>query len=152
MSDQIEEQQMEQEALDAIFGEDFKILHNEPPYKYSIRLVPIQDADDEDDANANVNHVAIDLIVDIPLEYPDVKPEVASIEIVKGLGEEQKEDIIEVYEEEVAANEGMPCLFAVSEAIRGWLVDNNVVYDGSMYAQMMRKEAASKQKVCIIYV
>jgi len=42
---------------------------------------------------------------------------------------------------EAEANLGMPAVFSVCEAVREWLVENNVKGqdDGSMYAQMMRR-------------
>lgn len=50
-------------------------------------------------------------------------------------------------DQELEANMGMPAIYSVCEGIRTWLLDNNQEYDGSMYAQMMRKqEAASKAK------
>ncbi len=45
---------------------------------------------------------------------------------------------------------GMPAIYAVCEAIRTWLADNNVkgLDDVSMHAQMMRKQLeAEKSKV-----
>ena len=44
--------------------------------------------------------------------------------------------------EKLAENLGMPSIFATAEAIREWLVENNIEgQDGSMYAQMMRKQS-----------
>jgi len=95
-----EEQEMEQEALAAIFMDDFVALNEEQPYKWSIMLEPIQDDPD-------ANHVGLKLIVDIPLAYPEEHPEL-NIEITKGLAEDQIEEILNVAKEEVDANEGMP--------------------------------------------
>ena len=53
------------------------------------------------------------------------------------------------------SNTGMPAIFAVCEAVREWLADNNVkgLDDASMYAQMMRKEKdAERQKVSWIKI
>jgi hypothetical protein len=34
----------------------------------------------------------------------------------------------------------MPCIYAIAEAVRSWLQDNNIAgQDGSMYADMMRR-------------
>ena len=38
-------------------------------------------------------------------------------------------------------------MFAISEALKAWLLENNEEYDGSMYAQMMRKQESKKIKV-----
>ncbi len=56
---------------------------------------------------------------------------------------------------EAEANAGMPVIFAVCEAVRSWLADNNVkgLDDASMYAQMMRKtKEAERREVSIIQI
>mmetsp|Transcript_28431 Transcript_28431/g.41846 ORF Transcript_28431/g.41846 Transcript_28431/m.41846 type:complete len:293 (-) Transcript_28431:147-1025(-) len=141
MSDHCEEQEMEQEALEAIYMEDFEALNGTQPFKWAISLVP-----HNDEGSDEANHVALRLLVDVPLDYPDVKPTL-NLELVKGLAEEQKDEILGVADQELEANMGMPAIYSVCEGIRAWLLDNNKEYDGSMYAQMMRKqEAASKAK------
>lgn len=67
--------------------EDFEALNGVQPFKWAIKLMPIQDDDDEE-----ANHVALRLLVDVPLEYPDVKPTL-NLELVKGLAEEQKDEV-----------------------------------------------------------
>lgn len=91
---------MEQEALEAIFAHDFTILHDKRPLQWKIHLVPYPDESEE-------NHVALDLLVTVPLEYPDVKPEL-EVELIQGLADEQREEIVGVAEEEVEVNQGMP--------------------------------------------
>ena len=69
----------------------------------------------------------------------------------QGLAEDQRKTILDLANDEAQANEGMPAIFAVCEAVRAWLLDNNVkgLDDGSMHAQMMRKmKEAERSKVC----
>ena len=60
---------------------------------------------------------------------------------IKGLAEEQRQKLLKIANDEAEANEGMPAIFAVCEAVRTWLGDNNIkgLDDGSMHAQMMRR-------------
>jgi len=139
MSDQCEEQEMEAEALAAIFDAAFEARSSEQPFSWAIRLVPIDCGGDEEE-EAKENHVAAKVLATIPLNYPESLPEL-DIEILKGLAEDQRKEILNVATTEAEANAGMPAIFAVCEAVRAWLADNNEkgLDDGSMHAQMMRK-------------
>lgn len=148
MSDHCEEQEMEAEALEAIFESSFGIISSKQPFRWFIKLVPVDCGGDEEEEEKQ-NHVAVKLLASIPLEYPDEPPEL-DIEVVKGLAEEQRQEILDLAIAEVEANAGMPAIFAVCEAIRTWLEDNNVKGqdDGSMYAQMMRRaKGVEREKV-----
>ena len=150
MSDQCEEQEMEAEALTAIFDTAFTI-RSESERIWSVKLIPVDCGDDEEEEEAT-NHVMVNLVASIPLTYPegDELPTL-DIEVIKGLSDDNRKEIVQVANEEAEANKGMPVIFAVCEAVRAWLVDNNVkgLDDASMHAQMMRKaKDAERQKVC----
>uniref|UniRef100_A0A7S4I7L3 RWD domain-containing protein n=1 Tax=Odontella aurita TaxID=265563 RepID=A0A7S4I7L3_9STRA len=150
MSDHVEEQEMEAEALEAIFDVSFSVVHDAQPFVWSVRLVPVDCGGDESEELEH-NHVAVKLVATIPPTYPeDCGPEL-DVEIERGLAEQHREEILGVARDEADANEGMPAIFAVCEAVRGWLADNNEkgLEDVSMHAQMMRKkkdEERSKAK------
>ena len=180
MSDHVEEQEMEAEALTAIFDTAFEVTSSEQPFKWTVSLYPV---DTQDDAERDeLNHVGCRLNVELPVDYPDVLPSI-DIEVIKvctsvlkqiilhkhlltslliitvtpslftlsqGLAEENRTKILEIANEEAEAYMGMPAIYAVCEAIRTWLADNNVkgLDDVSMHAQMMRKQMeAEKSKV-----
>jgi hypothetical protein len=75
MTDHSEEQEMEQEALEAIFGEDCTIVS---PTVWMIKLQP-SPGEPED-----VNFVECNLTASIPPTYPDIVPSL-SIQLVRGL-------------------------------------------------------------------
>ena len=105
----------------------------EVPNKYKIKLLPTDKGES--------NHVGVYLICEVPPEYPEVVPTI-NIEVIKGLGASHEEEIMALGNEKLAENLGMPSIFATAEAIREWLVENNIEgQDGSMYAQMMRKQS-----------
>ena len=130
MADHAEEQEMEAEALQAIFDEHFTIVS---PGNWSINLYPELEEDD--------NHVACRLGITLPATYPEVLPDL-SIELLKGLAAEHEQVLQAIACEEAEANLGVPSLFAVAERLREWLLENNVkgLDDVSMHAQMMRKK------------
>ncbi|KAL7508284.1 hypothetical protein ACHAXN_005352 [Cyclotella atomus] len=148
MSDQQEEQEMEAEALSAIFDTAFEIRSSSQPFIWAVKLVPVDCGDNAEEEEA-ANHVMVKLVVNVPLDYPEVSSPELDLEIVKGLSEDNKKELLAVATEEAEANAGMPAVFAVCEAVRNWLADNNVkgLDDASMHAQMMRKQKeAERQK------
>lgn len=147
MSDHIEEQEMEAEALSAIFDTAFTIRSSSQPFQWSIKLVPIDCGDDLEEEESS-NHVMVNLVASIPLDYPEVSLPELDIEIVKGLSPDNQKELLKLAQEEATANEGMPAIFAVCEVVREWLADNNVkgLDDASMHAQMMRKAKEAERK------
>lgn len=149
MSELREEQEMEAEALEAIFMESFKVVKDSQPFRWSVRLAPVDCGGDavEDEKE---NHVVVNLLAEIPLDYPESSPPELDVEIVRGLAEEQRRQILDLAKEEAEANAGMAAIFTVCEAVREWLGENNIKGqdDGSMYAQMIWKQnEAEKAKV-----
>lgn len=147
MSDHIEEQEMEAEALSAIFDTAFTIRSSTQPFIWSIKLVPVDCGDDEDESEVT-NHVMVNLVATIPPTYPESALPQLDIEVIKGLSPDNKNEILEIANNEAQANEGMAAIFAVCEAVREWLADNNVkgLDDASMHAQMMRKAKEAERR------
>lgn len=138
-----EEQEMEAEALQAIFDEQFEMSDG----KWSIQIYP--ETGDEDEME-ELNNVGCKLIVELPEAYPDDEGAIPmfQIEILKGLAEEHIELLKNLASEEAVANAGSPSIFAVAERLKEWLLDNNVkgLDDVSMHAQMMRKSQEAEAK------
>jgi len=147
MTDHREEQEMEAEALSAIFDTAFEIRSDDQPFVWAVKLVPVDCGGDEEEEEA-ANHVMVTLVVKVPLNYPEeCLPEI-DLEIIKGLSEDNKNELLAVANAEAESNQGMPAIFAVCEAVRAWLADNNVkgLDDASMHAQMMRKAKEAERK------
>lgn len=141
---------MEAEALEAIFMESFEVLNSAQPFKWSVKLMPVDCGEDKEEEEKQ-NHVVVKLIATIPLDYPETSTPELDVDVIKGLAGDQVKEILAVANEEAEANAGMPAIFAVCEAVRAWLAENNVkgLDDGSMHAQMMRKmKEKEKAKVC----
>lgn len=156
MADHAEEQEMECEALTAIFDTAFEILSDEKdiPFQWSVSIYP--EAGDPVELDA-LNHVACKLLATLPTDYPEGLPEL-HVEIIKGLAPDHQDTLTALAMEEAVANEGVACIFAVAERLREWLAENNVkgLDDVSMHAQMMRKqkdeEKASVRTHMYIYI
>jgi hypothetical protein len=152
MTDHAEEQEMEAEALAAIFDTHFNSLPSsssgDAPLRWQVEIYPemTADADELDE----VNHVAARLVVELPADYPERLP-VLACELIKGLVEDHRVELLALAQEEAVANEGAPCIFAVVERLREWLADNNQkgLDDLSMHAQMIRKQQAKEKEVSV---
>jgi hypothetical protein len=148
MSDQhLEEQEMEAEALAAIFDTAFEIRSSDQPFVWAVKLVPVDCGGDADEEEAS-NHIMVKLVARIPLDYPEGMLPELDIEILKGLSQDNKEELLRLANSEAEANAGMPAIFSICEAVRSWLADNNVkgLDDASMYAQMMRKAKDAERR------
>lgn len=173
-----EQQQMEAEALAAIFDTHFTIcddssnsIHNNDnhhhqttkPRQWSITIYPETTGSDpsteESGGTATTttttttnNHVACQCTVTLPRDYPDNESSIPSftIEIIKGLAPEHAIQLQHIAEQEAIHNAGTPSIFAVVERLREWLVEHNVkgLDDVSMHAQMIRKQL-EQEKVCL---
>ena len=137
MADHAEEQEMEAEALAAIFDTHFTILATSPQQEWSIEIYPETGEDLEE-----LNHVACKLLCQLPSDYPEFSLPTLQVEIIKGLAEDHQTLLESLAQEEAETNTGIPSIFAIAERIREWLAENNVkgLDDVSMHAQMMRKQ------------
>lgn len=142
MSDHCEEQEMESEALTAIFDDCLEVVKDTQPFEWAISLWPEQHSPEE-------NHVGVKIVAKIPLDYPEISLPDLSIEILKGLTPDHATELLEMAKEEAEANMGLPSIFAVCERLREWLAENNVkgMDDASMYAQMIRREKEKAKEV-----
>lgn len=155
MSDHCEEQEMEAEALQAIFDTAFEAISSSfPGIEWSIKLLPVDCGRDEsDDEEEDQNFVAIKLFAKLPMDYPELSLPELNIQIIKGLTEEHRIQLLEMANEEAKNNEGMPAIYAIAEVLREWLADNNQpgLDDASMHAQMIRKQKdQAKQKEALV--
>jgi hypothetical protein len=147
MSDHREEQEMEAEALSAIFDTAFQVTSDAQPFEWKVKLLPVDCGGDPDEEESQ-NHVGINLLVTVPLDYPEMSLPELDVKILKGLTEEHRMELAEIARTEAANNEGMPAIFAVCEVLREWLSDHNTkgLDDASMHAQMMRRAQNEERK------
>ena len=132
---------MELEALEAIYGDDYKSL--EPGSIFEITLVPEQGAGDD------VNHVSIALKVVYTPTYPEAAPELAVRAVKRGaLTDEGLAEIEQKLKDAASGDEllGTAMVYALAEICIEWLVENNKP-EMTMHEEMMerlRKEEEAK--------
>lgn len=62
----------------------------------------------------------------MPEGYPEACPPDITFDIKKGISEKQKPEIEELITAQLEENSGCASMYIVAEAVREWLVDNNV--------------------------
>jgi hypothetical protein len=118
MSDQhLEEQEMEAEALAAIFDTAFELRSSEQPFVWAVKLVPVDCGGNADEEEA-LNHIMVKLVARIPLDYPEEMLPELDIEILKGLSQDNKDELLRLANDEAEANSGMAAIFSICEAVR----------------------------------
>jgi len=161
--DKMEQEQSDEiEVLQSIFPDEFELV-NQTPWIFKIHLVPNPGNQDNNHGNyfffnslshCTINHplakilillyyiyiVAVAVCVEFPTLYPSVKANV-TIELEKGLTNKHQDELVILINKCSDDNIGSPAIFAITEVVKEWLLDNNVAgQDGSMYADMMRKQ------------
>ncbi|KAG5178363.1 ubiquitin-conjugating enzyme/RWD-like protein [Tribonema minus] len=142
MSNYTEDQELEVEALEAIYPKEFAKLQDSP-LQWKVHVVPFPDGEGE-------NHVGVDMVCTIGPSYPDTPPDI-DIVIKQGLNEAQAQELLALAQQNAQDNVGIAMGYTLAEAIREWLADNNQsATDGSMHANMLRrmdeKTKQAKQK------
>jgi len=129
MSQYAEDQENEIEALTSMF-EEGKEFERISATEYKLILVPHPTGEEE-------NHVGVTFHVTYTPEYPDIAPE-WDLEDIKGLPDEKVGTLKETIEESINENLGMVMIYTVCDAIKDYLLENNVK-ELSMHEQMMQR-------------
>lgn len=134
MGERIEDQDMEIEALEAIFQQDFKLTKPSPGAQFELTLLP----------TTNINHVILLMKVVFPPKYPDVAPQ---IELVpeKGLQPKHIRELTALTQKSVNDGIGEVMIFAVSEVLKEWLVEHNQP-EKDLHEQMMERNKVAESE------
>ena len=138
-----EEQEMELEALESIYMEDYKLLTEEGihPAKFQLRIVPVQGGNDKEEGG---NYVAIRFICEYTTLYPSVVPNF-TVESEFGLTDPQLDEVRGICVAVAEENLDQVMIYSIVEAVTEWLQENNrPESDGSAFSEM--KERARKAK------
>lgn len=143
MAEYKEEQEDEMEALESIFVEDYKCIHDVASGNPEFEILLWPEEGGEDESN---NFVGVVLNCAYPPTYPEVVPRI-KIRVLKGLSEQEAEELLAVANSSARDEVGCPGLFAVCEEVKEWLREHNEDKgDGSAFAQMqLRAKRAAKK-------
>ena len=111
---------MEIQALEAIYGDDFKRLDDGAGLaKFEVTLVPEAGAGDD------VNHVSVAVCVTFTPNYPEAAPELSVRAVRKGaLTDELVAECEQLLRDEASSEEllGTAMIYAIAEKGQEWLI------------------------------
>lgn len=122
MTDYVQEQEMEIEALEAILMDEFKEIHpGESGLSTSSRCfqITITPEDDDDDESTSMP-VELGLIFSHTEKYPD-EPPLLNVKSIRGIAPEDLRTLKEKLEEEAAENLGMAMVYTLVSSAKEWL-------------------------------
>jgi hypothetical protein len=130
--DYAEEQEMETQALEAIYGDEYKKCDDGG---FDVTLVP------ESGAGEDVNHISVALHVAYTPTYPEAAPEL-SVKIVRrgGLTDEMVGECEQLLREAAGSEEllGTAMVYALADKCIEWLVEHNKP-EMDMHQEMMER-------------
>lgn len=129
MSNHREDQELEVEALTAIFTEGKEFVRVSDT-EFLLKLLP-------DSSEETVNHVRATLRIKYTDEYPDEAPD-WSLEEMDSLPDEKQEKLKAVIEEVVMSSIGMAMVYSMAEACQEYLKENNTK-TLSMHEEMLKR-------------
>lgn len=141
--DYAEEQEMELQALEAIYGDDFKNLDGSGPAAFEVVLVP------EAGAGEDVNHVSVAMQVTYSETYPEAAPAQIKLRAVRrgALTDELMGECEELLKAAASSDEclGTAMVYLLAEKCIEWLVEHNQP-ELDMHAQMMQRLELEKKQ------
>ena len=126
-----EEQQMEIEALQCIFMDDFKFVSEKVPRSFELNVWPNMSGD------AGDNFVGAALAVAFPKQYPSKVPTI-QVRSLKALTVVQRGALQTLVDSLVQENAGTTMMYAITESVKEWLLERNVK-QLSMHEQVRRR-------------
>mmetsp|Transcript_28652 Transcript_28652/g.39985 ORF Transcript_28652/g.39985 Transcript_28652/m.39985 type:complete len:293 (+) Transcript_28652:129-1007(+) len=126
---------MEVQSLQSIFDTDLKVTKRKP-WTFSVVVNPTTEEDN--------NHVSIRLNVTLFDGYPETVPEVV-VQLEKGLNTSIRETLQALVKEKAEECVGMCMMFDITEAVKEYLQEHNVVVK-SEYELMQERLEAQQQK------
>ncbi|KAK8819836.1 hypothetical protein WA538_001941, partial [Blastocystis sp. DL] len=136
MSDHQEEQDMEIEAMQAVFMDDFELISDHPG-TFKIKLVP---------ELGGTNYVGVSMVIRYTPDYPDELPNICFVDAIN-IPEDDIISLTQMVYDRATEFVGMAMVYNISEVVKDWLIDRNVphVEEGSMYDVMMNRQKREKE-------
>ncbi|WCJ39599.1 Ubiquitin-conjugating enzyme family protein [Euphorbia peplus] len=125
MTDYVQEQEMEIEALEAILMDEFKEIHssesglNTSNRCFQITIIP---QDDEDESSTDIP-VQLALIFSHTEKYPD-EPPLLNVQSIRGIQGSDLKILKEKLEQEASENLGMAMIYTLVSSAKDWLSEN----------------------------
>ncbi|XVF26916.1 hypothetical protein REPUB_Repub14bG0061500 [Reevesia pubescens] len=147
MTDHVQEQEMEIEALEAILMDEFKEIHSgESGLGTSNRCFQITLSPQDDDTDQSTTMpVQLGLIFSHTEKYPD-EPPLLNVQSIRGIQTSDLKVLKEKLEQEASENLGMAMIYTLVASAKEWLSER---YSQDADADNAEEEEATKDEVIV---
>ncbi|KAL4368082.1 hypothetical protein GQ457_05G025090 [Hibiscus cannabinus] len=147
MTDHVQEQEMEIEALEAILMDEFKEIHSgESGLNTSNRCFQITLSPQDDDADqSTTTPVLLGLIFSHTGKYPD-EPPLLNVKSIRGVHTSDLKILKEKLEQEATENLGMAMIYTLVTSAKEWLSEK---YGQDADADDVEEEESTKDEVIV---
>ncbi|XP_022715111.1 RWD domain-containing protein 1-like [Durio zibethinus] len=147
MTDHVQEQEMEIEALEAILMDEFKEIHSgESGLSTSNRCFQITLSPQDDDADQSTTRpVQLALIFSHTEKYPD-EPPLLNVKSIRGIHTSDLKVLKEKLEQEASENLGMAMIYTLVTTAKEWLSER---YGQDADADNAEEEESTKDEVIV---
>ncbi|XWS18904.1 hypothetical protein CRYUN_Cryun32bG0084800 [Craigia yunnanensis] len=147
MTDHVQEQEMEIEALEAILMDEFKEIHSgESGLSTSNRCFQITLSPQDDDTDQSTTlPVQLALVFSHTEKYPD-EPPLLNVKSIRGIQTSDLKVLKEKLEQEASENLGMAMIYTLVTSAKEWLSE---IYGQDADADNAEEEEAVKDEVIV---
>ncbi|XP_072342863.1 LOW QUALITY PROTEIN: eIF-2-alpha kinase GCN2-like [Scyliorhinus torazame] len=141
-----EQQETEVQALNSIYGRDFRDLRDQDKWKVKRPPEICIELHPQGFINIEDSHVAVDLHVNCPSNYPDVPPKIA-LKKVKGLPIEKRNQLHAELAKIAKHHCGEVMIFVLADHVQTFLSENNIPPSKSFYEEMLKNQQEQQQRL-----
>lgn len=148
MSDHSLQQENELEALASIYGEDFRDIRAELPWKVRRPPEVYLSLRPKGLAHGQASFVSVDLQVRCPETYPDVPPEL-ELKNAKGLSYDKLEQLRAELNRLARERCGEVMIYELADLVQGFLTEHNVPPSSSFHEEMLKNQRRLQERLAL---
>ncbi|XP_052437387.1 eIF-2-alpha kinase GCN2 isoform X1 [Carassius gibelio] len=146
MSDYSLQQENELEALSSIYGEDFRDIRAQLPWKVSRPPEVYLSLRPKGLGYRQTSYVSVDLQVKCPPTYPDVPPEL-ELKNAKGLSYDKLERLQKELHKLAQDRCGEVMIYELADLVQGFLTEHNVPPSSSFHEEMLKNQRRLQERL-----
>ncbi|KAI4902047.1 hypothetical protein NFI96_033100 [Prochilodus magdalenae] len=142
------QQENELEALASIFGDDFKDIRHEHPWKVKRPPEVFLCLRPKGLSSGHGCYVTVDLLVKCPPTYPDVPPEL-ELKNAKGLSNDKLQKLQTELTKQALDRCGEVMIYELADFVQGFLTEHNVPPSRSFHEEMLKNQRRQQEKLAL---
>ncbi|KAJ8288896.1 hypothetical protein COCON_G00015550 [Conger conger] len=146
LDDYTVQQENELQALASIFGDDFKDIRKEHPWKVKKPPEVYLSLRPKGLNNGQESYVKVDLLVKCPSKYPDVPP-VFELKNAKGLSNDNLHNLETQLTKLAADRCGEVMIYEMADFVQGFLSEHDVSPPRSFHEEMLKNQRKQQERL-----